>query len=121
MGKSNPMPQDGDLITVQEFAEKFRVDSSIVRSWVKRGLIDYVLVGPRNMRCVRRSDILKPIQPRTPPHIPVTHVAIAVEATELMQALMSQGMDIESAQGVVGSMDLDGIKSMLIDLGGTNG
>lgn len=111
--------KDGDLITVQEFAEKFRVDASVVRGWVKQGLIDYVLVGPRNMRCVRRSDILKPIKPKTPAHVPTP--AAVPEVETLTQLLMASGMDLESARGVAGSMELADMKQMISEMGGTSG
>lgn len=112
--------KDGDLITVQEFAEKFRVDASVVRGWVKQGLIDYVLVGPRNIRCVRRSDILKPIQPKSP-HVPTP--APVPEVETLTQLLMASGMDLDSAKGVATSMELIDVKQMIAEMGmgATNG
>lgn len=59
-------PVDADLVTVQEFANQYRVDASVVRGWIKLGHIDYVLDGPRKMRKVRKSDLLKPIEPEVP-------------------------------------------------------
>jgi excisionase family DNA binding protein len=48
-----------ELITIQEFAERYRVGTETVRSWVREGLIDYELVGPRKM--IRKSAVLKPV------------------------------------------------------------
>lgn len=56
------MEDDDDLITVQDFANNYRVDASVVRSWVKHGFIDYVLDGPRKLRKIRKSELLKPIE-----------------------------------------------------------
>jgi len=113
------MARDGDIITVKEFADKFRVDVSVVRGWVKQGLIDYVLVGPRNMRCVRKSDILKPIQPKS--RIPTPEPATPPEVGQLLQLLLASGMDLESANGVVASMEIGDVKAMIADMEGANG
>lgn len=51
-----------ELITVQSFALRYRVDASIIRSWIKRGAIPYELVGPRKMR-LKPSAMLRFIQP----------------------------------------------------------
>lgn len=51
-----------DFTTVHEFAQQYRVDASVVRSWIKKGHINYVLVGPRHMRRIRKSDILTMVQ-----------------------------------------------------------
>lgn len=57
------MEEDHDLVSVQEFADQYRVDASVVRSWVKQGIIEYVLVGPRKMKRIRKSDVVKPFNP----------------------------------------------------------
>lgn len=57
-----PFNKTEDLITVQEFARKYRVDESVVRRWVKMGHIDYVLVGVgRQMKRIRQTDLVKPL------------------------------------------------------------
>lgn len=52
------------LITVQEFAERYRVSPETVRLWVKKGNINYELVGTRKM--IRKSEVLKLLEPEDP-------------------------------------------------------
>ena len=107
--------ENSDLVTVQSFAEKFRVDASVVRGWVKRGLIDYALVGPRNMKRIRRSDLLRPISPD-----PVE--VMSVEATrqqhnrnQLIGYLtVYDGMDLRAATEVVSSMSPDDVAGTIL-------
>lgn len=80
-----------DLMDVQTFAERFRVDASVVRSWIRAGLIPFTLKGSRRM--VRRSDILRPAVAPTP-----KEVLIGLLVTR-------DGMDNETAHSVVNGME----------------
>ena len=54
-----------ELITVQDFARKYSVDTETVRSWIKNGYIPYELVGHRKM--IRKDSALtKPIEVEEP-------------------------------------------------------
>lgn len=96
----------GDLMTVQAFAEQYRVDQSVVRSWIKNGHIDWVLVGPRKMKRISRSEAVKPIPPRND----------RARAVEVL--VQTQGMERHTASFVVDAMDDDSVTSLL---GGSNG
>lgn len=50
-----------DLITVQHFAEQFGVGTETVREWVKKGYINFVLVGPRKMKMISKSEAVHPL------------------------------------------------------------
>lgn len=83
---------ESDLMTVDEFAKKWRVDSSVVRWWIKREFIGYMLVGDRLM--VRRSTVIKPITPN-------------LLREELIALFVSSGTaaNMEEATTVVDSID----------------
>lgn len=96
-----------DLISIHEFANRYRVDVSIVRGWVKRGSIPYTLVGNRKM--LRTGDIPKvvkqvdPVENRKDWH-----------RRRLVGILVrEQGMDIDTAREVVKSMGDDDVDSQL--------
>ena len=111
---------DPDLITVQSFAEKYRVDASVVRSWVKQGLISYELVGPRKM--LRKSELLKPIIPSTAEGVERLRQRDAKD--NLIGYLMVHNqMDLGTATTVAGSMSAAEVDDMLAEFTkeGTNG
>lgn len=58
-----PKVLDGDLISISDFAQQYRVDASVVRSWIKMGYIGYTLDGPRKMRKISKAEVLVPIPP----------------------------------------------------------
>lgn len=100
---------DPDLITVHEFATRYRVDESVVRGWAKRGYIDYVLVGPRQMRKVRVSELVKPARPE-------------LEPTDAISRLMAkEGLDYDTAKTVVESMSAEDIGMLETVTEGMNG
>ena len=51
-----------ELISLQEFANRFGVQTSVVRLWIREGRIPYTLVGPRMIKMIRPSDVVKPIE-----------------------------------------------------------
>ena len=55
-----------ELITLDEFARRYQVDTSLVRSWVKQGKIPYVLYGPKKLKRLRPADIEKVVTPIQP-------------------------------------------------------
>ena len=55
------MNGEDELLTVQEFADRYRVDSAVVRLWVKTGRIPFRLVGPSHMQKIRVGDVVKEI------------------------------------------------------------
>jgi hypothetical protein len=95
----------GDLMTVQAFAEQYRVDQSVVRSWIRHGHIDWVLVGPRKMKRIRRSDAVKPV------------AATNVRA-RAVEALIAQGIDRHEAITLVDSMDDDSVHTLVESING---
>lgn len=100
-------PEDDELMTVQTFAEKFMVDVSIVRGWCKRKLIPYELVGPRKLRRLRPSDILKPIQPEDR--------VLAMDNRDKLTRYLAEreGMDMETIRLMIDSMDADSVRATL--------
>lgn len=71
--------KEEEYLTVQDFANRFGVQTSVVRGWVRKGLIRYVLVGPRHIRHVRRSDIVKPVDPSDYTFLPTEKTEEGVE------------------------------------------
>lgn len=65
-----PKVVPGDLISISDFAQQYRVDASVVRSWIKMGYIGYMLDGPRKMRKISKAEVLVPIEPATTPPTP---------------------------------------------------
>lgn len=55
-------PLIDEFLTVDEFARRWRVEASVVRSWIKNGYIRYTLIGPNKMRRIRKSDVVKPLE-----------------------------------------------------------
>ena len=47
-----------ELVTLQEFAERYRVDTETVRGWVRKGIIKYVITEGRKL--IRIVDAVKP-------------------------------------------------------------
>lgn len=100
-------PETDELMTIQTFAEKFRVDVSVVRGWCKRGVIPYELVGPRKLRRLRPSDILKPIDPEP-------RVQAMFNRDKLARLLAErEGMDVDTIHAVISGMDEDSVKATL--------
>lgn len=53
-----PTPLSGnDLLTLEEGAEICTVNYETFRRWVAKGVLPHVLVGPNNLKRVRRSDV----------------------------------------------------------------
>lgn len=93
----------GDIVTVQKFAEMFRVDASQVRRWAKEGRIDYVLDGPRKLKRIRVSAVVTVIKPN---QMKWHHKAI-------IEHLIAQGMAPETAVAVATSMSDESIGEFL--------
>jgi len=55
---------DQDLISINDFAAKYRVSEETVRGWIKRGYVDYEMVGPRKM--IRKSQVIKNVEEEEP-------------------------------------------------------
>lgn len=86
-------PVAEDLVTVQSFAEQYRVSASVVRGWIKDGHIDYVLVGPRKMRRISRAAVVREINPPPPESDIFTHQRVM-----LAQMLMRfEGLTIDES------------------------
>lgn len=98
----------GDIITVQAFAYRFRVDASIVRRWAKQGRIDYVLEGPRKLRRVRVSDIVKLIQAAAP-------APLDTNRTALKARLMALEVDETTAMDIITGSDDESVAKMLME------
>lgn len=90
---------DAYLLTVQEFAERHRVDASVVRGWVKRGQIPYVLEGPRKMRRIDGEQATVPVAHKAGPDVLqnrrqlVSHLMIHNEVSEDVALEIVEGMD----------------------------
>jgi hypothetical protein len=107
----------GDLISVYDFATKWRVSESIVRGWIKKGLIDYVLVGPRKMQCIRESAALKAIDKHSMPDMPnMNQLKVSHERSQLASHIATNnGISIEKATALVAKMLPDKVSEMLLD------
>lgn len=108
--------EDPDIVTVQQFAEQYRVDASVVRGWVRNGYVDYVLVGPRKMRRIRKSDLLAPIEPRKSATLVSQHDLEGDREVLVNKLIANNGMSMEVAVDLVHQMDNDSIQSMLLEL-----
>lgn len=95
------------LITVQEFADRYRVDAAVVRGWVKDGRVRGALVGPRMIR-LDPSFALTPIIPK------LAGVGIKIEPGDPLKDKREQlvgylvalaGMDIDLARSVAEGME----------------
>lgn len=53
--------EDDELITVQEFANRYRVSTETVRYWISKGYVAYELVGASKL--IRRSSAVHPVAP----------------------------------------------------------
>jgi hypothetical protein len=94
---------DPDLVTVEKFAQMYRVEASMVRAWVRSGHIAYVLVGPRKLRRIRRSEVVVPIIPPDPPP--------TVPPVDLTQSESPWPVEVDTHTNGNGSGPVTGIKA----------
>lgn len=52
----------GDLMTVEDFGRRYRVDSSVVRYWIRQGYVTATVVAGKQM--VSRAELVKPVEPQ---------------------------------------------------------
>lgn len=109
-----------ELMTVEAFAQKYRVDASVVRSWAKHGYINYELVGPRKLRRIRPDSVITPIQPSQPIRPPGAAQRYNKHTALVNVFIKRDGMDIDTATGVVDSMDAADIDQMLLEANSGN-
>lgn len=102
----------GDVVTVHKFAEMYHVDASQVRRWAKEGRIDYELFGPRKLRRIRVSSVVKPIEPKQVEAMRQAHNRRQLAA----KFVARDGMDTGTAKSVVDSMDIDSVDGMLVTI-----
>ncbi len=110
MGTTLKDTNTDELMTVEEFARRYRVDASVVRHWAKMGHINYELVGPRKLKRIRPDTILTFIEPKTiPPMSRDAKTFADAKVTNWNEAMvaiyMRDGLDREAAEAVVSSMD----------------
>lgn len=108
---------ESDLISVYDFATKWRVSESVVRGWIKKGLIDYVLVGPRKMQCVRESSALRSIQQHSMPDLPdMDRLREEQDRKQLTAHIVARnGISPDKAAVLVGKMMPDKVSEMLLN------
>lgn len=120
---SRKVTGSGDgLITVQEYAERFRVDTAIVRGWIRGGHIRATLVGPRMMR-LESDDSMQPVVPtRAGMGLNVAPGdTVGLKREQLVGFLIAfQGMDRDIARSVVEGMEPDDINREHAEYGGNN-
>lgn len=113
MASSKVTGATGGLITVQEFAERYRVDAAVVRGWIKEGRVKGTLVGPRMLK-LDPDFVLAPIVPRS------AGIGIKVEDGDPLrdkrEALVGYlvafaSMDIEIARPMVEGMEPTEVES----------
>ncbi len=104
--------KEEELISIFDFATRYRVDVSVVRGWIKKGTIDYQMVGPRMM--VRASSVVKTV-PAGPP-APAIQSPIKDELIGYLIA--ANDMNIESATNLAGSLTDEDAEVLMNDLKG---
>lgn len=95
-----------DLMTVHEFALKYRVDVSVVRRWVKEGRIPYTLVGPRKM--IQRDHVVRQSNPEDNRR--------DWNRRQLVGMLTLEGIDIDNAREVVKSMGQEEVDNRVLNI-----
>lgn len=117
-GPQPPGFSPAGLIHIDEFARRYRIHTSVIRDWVKRGYVDYEFVGGNHLRHKGTTPIV-PVKAPKPPDKPLAPGWSLPELrVELVGYLLAtdQSLTLEAATEMTETMDESTVTSLLKSL-----